>query len=425
MLIPIKTDRPRLRPAYLTIAIMVVCTLVQILSEVLPGVPIQLMLGGEAVTIDQSPIVVHFGLWGDSPTLLTFFTHQFVHGDLFHLAGNMLFLWIFGSLIEDAIRPWGLAALYLGGGVMAALAHLGITAALGHTEHIPMVGASGAVAAIMGLFMLRFHRTEVEIFYWFGWFWRGTFWVRSMWALAYWIAMELAQGVLSSAFLGSGGGVAHWAHVGGFVAGAAAAPFLGSVSAAKQEYLTDDPETNVEYVRRGEKVAAAEKALRTDPTNAYQMRRLAQAYRHAGEYEQATRSYLQCILRFATRNMLGQAAEVYLELHAYNDGAELPPDILLKLAQHLETDHLRHSVAAYQTLARRFVGQPPSEYALLRLALLQAHSLNQPYEALRSLHEYLSRYPNSQWAGQARALYEELNARQQVGDAGSQPPFAR
>jgi hypothetical protein len=338
----------------------------------------------------------------------------------------MLFLWIFGSLIEDAIRPWGFVALYLAGGVMAALAHIGISAALNHPLDVPMVGSSGAVAAIMGLFMLRFHHTKVEateFFYWL--FWRGTFWVRAVWALAYWVVLEVILGLIDAALLGGRGGVAHWAHVGGFVAGAAAAPFLGSVSAARQEYFTDDPATNVEYVRRGEKVTAEEKALRADPTNAYQMRRLAQAYRRAGEYEHATRVYLQCILRFATRDMVDQAAEVYLELHSYNDGAELPPDILLKLAQHLETDHLRHSVAAYQTLSRRFVGHAPSEQALLRLALLQAHRLHQPYEALHSLREYLARYPNSRWIDQARALYEELSARQQVGDTGSQPPFAR
>lgn len=425
MLIPIKTDRPRLRPAYLTLTIMAICILVQIITWIVPEVPVQMTVRGESMMVDESPIIVNFGLWSGNPTLLTFFTHQFVHGGLFHLVGNMLFLWIFGSLIEDAIRPWGLALLYLGGGVMAALAHLGINAALGHSANIPMIGASGSIAAIMGLFLLRFHRTEVEIFYWFGFFWRGTFWVRSMWALAYWVGMEVVEGVFSAALGGGGGGVAHWAHVGGFVAGAAAAPFLGSYSAAKQEYLTDDPETNVEYVRRGEKVAAEEKALRADPTNAYQMRRLAQAYRHSGEYEQATRLYLQCILRFATRNMLAQAAEIYLELHAYNDGAELPPDILLKLAQHLEADHLRQAVAAYQTLARRYVGQPPSEHALLRLGILQAQSLHQPYEAMKTLYEYLTRYPNSQWAGQARALYDELHARQQVGEVGSQPPFAR
>src|SRR5439155_26285411 len=100
------------------------------------------------------------------PTLLTFFTHMFVHGGWLHLIGNMLFLWIFGSLIEDALRPWGLALLFLGGGIMAALAHIAMSLAFGKPVDVPMVGASGAIAAIMGLFTLRFWRTRVEIQLW-------------------------------------------------------------------------------------------------------------------------------------------------------------------------------------------------------------------------------------------------------------------
>jgi membrane associated rhomboid family serine protease len=345
---------------------------------------------------------MHHGLWGSHPTLSAIFTHMFLHADIFHLAGNMLFLWLFGSLIEDALRPWGLAALYVGGGIAAAAAHIGVTRAVGGNLNVPMVGASGAIAAVMGLSMLRFYKTRVEIFYWI-YYIRGTFWVQSLWALMVWVGKEVLEGVLNP-----GGGVAHWAHVGGFVAGAGVAPFIGSVRAAKNEYFTDDPEANVEYVRRAEQVAGAERALRADPNNAYLMRRLAQAQRHAGEYERATESYQRCIASFASRKLLEQAADVYLELVEYNEHATLPPDARLQIARQLEERHPAQAATAYRRLLEQFPEHPTGELALLRLAALSIQKLSQAQEGIRYLDQFLQRYPNSRWAAGARQERERL-----------------
>src|SRR4051812_40788838 len=125
--LPIRTDRPRIRPAYLTIALIVVNVLVHVYSMVTPPMEVAAVVAGQRVMVDEPRLIMEYGLWGSHPTLLTFFTHMFIHGGLLHLMGNMLFLWIFGSLIEDALRPWGLALLYLGGGFLAALAHIGIS----------------------------------------------------------------------------------------------------------------------------------------------------------------------------------------------------------------------------------------------------------------------------------------------------------
>jgi membrane associated rhomboid family serine protease len=395
MLIPFRTDRPRLRPAYLTIALIVINVLIHLYQMIVPPVTIPIQVGGQLFQVQESPLVLQYGLWGNRPTFTTVFSHMFLHGDLFHLAGNMLFLWLFGSLIEDALRPWKMAALYLGGGIAAAAAHIGITSATGGNLNVPMVGASGAIAAVMGLFMLRFYKTRVEIFYWI-YYIRGTFWVQSLWALLVWVGKEIIDGVMNPA-----GGVAHWAHVGGFVAGAVVAPFIGSVRAAKNEYFSDDPADNVEYVRRSEQVTAAERALRADPNNAYLMRRLAQAQRHAGEYERAVDSYQRCIANFASRNLMGQAADVYLELMEYNENAMLPPDARLQIARHLEQDRPKEAAAAYRLLVEQY-----PEHPTLELALLQ--KLNQPQEGLRYLDQFLQRFPDSRWAAGARQEREKL-----------------
>src|SRR5690348_1346158 len=139
MLLPLRTDRPRIRPAYLTVTLIVVNTLVFLYGLLLPPLEVTGTLHGQEVQGEVSRLIWEHGLWGDHPTFQAFFTHMFIHAGLLHLAGNMLFLWIFGSLIEDTLRPWGLLALYLGGGVLAALAHIGISAAAGHDLALPMV----------------------------------------------------------------------------------------------------------------------------------------------------------------------------------------------------------------------------------------------------------------------------------------------
>lgn len=396
-----------MRPAYLTIFLIVVCTLVHAYQESLPPVELPL-LGPDKPPVPLPALAVQYGLWASKPTAATFFSHMFLHGDWLHLIGNMLFLWIFGSLIEDAIRPWGMAAVYLGGGLCAAAANLVMEQAFGQQIDVPMVGASGAIAGIMGLFMLRFHRTRVEIWYWFLFIW-GTFWVRSVWALLYWIVLEVFGGVMDSLLIQGVGGTAHWAHVGGFVAGAIAAPFVGGLAAAKREYITDDPETNVEYLKRSEVARDAEKALAQDPTNAYLMRKLAQCYRRAGEFELASEVYTRCVIRFVARGMMEQGGEVYLELIEYNEAAQLPAEIELRLAQHLETIRLPQAVRLYRSVVANNPTRPEAEQALLRLPVLYAQSLQQPYEALHCLNEFLVRFPQSQWATQVNEWRETLD----------------
>jgi membrane associated rhomboid family serine protease len=415
ILIPFRTDRPRIRPAYLTLALIAANVLVHLYAMSLPAVAVPTAPGTTTEMEGGALFINSFGLWGSHPTVVALFAHQFIHADLLHLAGNMLFLWIFGSLIEDAARPWGLGALYLGGGILAALTHILISSALGQDLDVPMVGASGAVAAIMGLFMLRFYRTRVQVLYWFGGLWRGTFWVQSVWALLYWIVLELAGGVIDAAFTGGSGGVAHWAHIGGFAAGAIAAPLVGGLQAARQEYQTDDPETNVEHVRRGEQAEAAEKALRQDAGNPYLMRQMAQACRRAADRQRAIHTYQACITCFATRGMVEQAADVYLEALDYHGDPVLSPEVGCAVARQLEGAHPDRAAALYRLLVSRHVTRPEAEVALIRLSVLCRQRFDQPYEALRCLNEFLARYPNSPHARQARGARDALSAELRPG----------
>lgn len=139
----------------------------------------------------------------------TVFTSMFMHGGWGHLAGNMLFLWIFGDNVEDAIGHVRYAAFYLFGGLLAAAAQLLIDPG----SHVPMVGASGAIAAVLGAYVVLYPRAPVTVF--FGFFLLDfPAWL----VVGEWFLWNLMSGVGS---LGAGqiGGVAFFAHIGGFIAG--------------------------------------------------------------------------------------------------------------------------------------------------------------------------------------------------------------
>ncbi len=159
--------------------------------------------------------------WGYIPadrSLLALLTYMFIHGGWLHLFGNLLLLYITGPFIEDL---WGrpiYAAFYLTIGVLSALMYAS------HYPNFtgPLIGASGAIAGVMGAFLINFYKTKINFFYWIGFFIRGTFEAPAFVMLPLWVLLEFfnANVVDSIQAEGSGGGgVAHWAHVWGFVFG--------------------------------------------------------------------------------------------------------------------------------------------------------------------------------------------------------------
>jgi len=156
-----------------------------------------------------------YGLIPERFSLVNVFTSMFLHGGWLHVLGNMWFLWIFGDNIEDIMGHWKFLGFYLLCGVAAALAQV----ALNPVSRVPMVGASGAIAGVMGAYMVKFPRARIEtvIFIFF-------FLTRvdvPAWAmLIYWFATQLFSGVGSIGVTqASQGGTAFFAHVGGFIAG--------------------------------------------------------------------------------------------------------------------------------------------------------------------------------------------------------------
>jgi membrane associated rhomboid family serine protease len=140
-------------------------------------------------------------------------TSMFLHGSWMHLLGNMWFLWLFGNNIEDSMTRPRFIAFYLLTGLGAALAQVAASPASG----IPMVGASGAISGVMGAYLVLFPRVRVFTMVPLGFFLTSV--ALPAWAmLLYWAFLQFAGG-LTSVFAEATGGVAFWAHLGGFVAG--------------------------------------------------------------------------------------------------------------------------------------------------------------------------------------------------------------
>jgi len=147
--------------------------------------------------------------------VLTVFTSMFLHGGLLHLGGNMLYLWIFGNNVEDTLGHGRFVVFYLTSGLAAALAQIMINPA----STIPMVGASGAVSGVLGAYFLLFPYSTVLTLVTFGFFWRFIH-LPAVIVLGLWIVLQFLSGYLSLGVAsGAEGGVAFFAHIGGFIVG--------------------------------------------------------------------------------------------------------------------------------------------------------------------------------------------------------------
>ena len=148
--------------------------------------------------------------------LFNIFASMFMHASWSHIIGNMIFLWAFGPEIEEAMSSWRYAVFYLIGGVVATLAQVLVDP----SSTVPSLGASGAVAAVMGAFLVTYPRDRIRTVLFFGWFYRITF-IPAALLIGLWFVIQLLSfGAVTEL---QSGGVAYAAHIGGIVFGAVAA----------------------------------------------------------------------------------------------------------------------------------------------------------------------------------------------------------
>ena len=179
------------------------------LHGLIPGELLGLIDMGHQLPVGQNLVCTLDG----NANPATLLTSMFLHGGWFHILGNMWFLWVFGDNVEDAMGPWRFLGFYVLCGLAAAFAQV----ATDPGSPVPMVGASGAIGGVMGAYALLYPRARVHTFIFLG-FYMTTLAVPAVFMLGYWFVLQVVSGLPA---LGQTGGVAFWAHVGGFLAGLA------------------------------------------------------------------------------------------------------------------------------------------------------------------------------------------------------------
>ncbi|MEM7023773.1 MAG: rhomboid family intramembrane serine protease [Pseudomonadota bacterium] len=209
---PLKDDLPAHRRPIITVALIISCVLVFLWQTQLDAhagfvavhiygfIPAELF--GDGVLPADITVV---------PPAATLLTSMFLHGGLMHLGGNMLYLWVFGRNVEDSLGHVRFLIFYVLCGIAAAFAQ----AFPDPESAIPMIGASGAISGVLGAYLILFPHARVHVIIPFGFMFLHT--VRAGWLLAFWFVYQLLSGLIDQ----GEGGVAWWAHVGGFVAGMA------------------------------------------------------------------------------------------------------------------------------------------------------------------------------------------------------------
>ncbi len=223
-MIPLRDANPTRRTPVVTVLLIVACF-----------VAFAYELGLQASGGDQA-LDAFIRSWGVTPAELTsawsrgawvsreaatLVTHQFLHGGWLHLLGNLLYLWIFGNNIEDRLGRLRFLAFYLLGGIVAGLTQVAISPG----SDIPTIGASGAIAATLGAYLVLFPRARITSLVFLGFFYQLIN-VPAVIVLAFWFVLQLIDGMASLGVTDVTGGVAFFAHIGGFVFGAGVALLL-------------------------------------------------------------------------------------------------------------------------------------------------------------------------------------------------------
>jgi len=206
---PVKDDNPTSTVPWVTYGIIILNLLV---------------FGYEmSLSLDEKALINFFDTYGLIPekivngqSLFSLFTSMFIHGGFMYIFGNMLYLYIFGNNIEDIMGHRRFILFYL----LCGMAASGLQISINPHSTVPNIGASGAIAGVLGAYLLTFPRAKVHTLIFFGYFVR---WVKlpALFVLGFWFIIQLFSGIGSLGYMtADAGGIAFFAHIGGFVAGA-------------------------------------------------------------------------------------------------------------------------------------------------------------------------------------------------------------
>jgi membrane associated rhomboid family serine protease len=330
----------------------------------------------------QPDLLETFGFVPDRPSPLAALTSLFLHANLIHLLGNMVFLAAAGPATESAVGPLKLLGVYFAGGLVGVAAHW----MLGNAGSAPLIGASGAVAACAALAGVRFHRVRVPL--------APSFQVPLLAVVVAWLLLQVLGGVIR--FGEEYGGVSYWAHVGGVVAGLLLAlAFRAGADAERAE----SRQAMWEMDERGPAaaLAAAELHLKLHPTDPEALLRKAEALAQLGEKEEACQIFAGLLERLPD-SRLAEAAERATAMGCLEG---ISSSRRTRLAHRLSAGRPELALQLLESVVKG--PAEDSERPDAMLALAELRRANDPEGANRLVSELFERYPLHPAAEIARA----------------------
>lgn len=343
-----------------------------------------------------------FGFRLNSSAWYTWLTSLFLHGSWAHLIFNLYFLWIFGSFLEDTIGRMRYLILYFFGGLISAFSNSFVFwLFFPEWTKIPLIGASGAIAALMGLFALRFlyHKIRVAyvvfVFFFIRW---GTFELSSLAALLLWFAREMFYGYFQ--LKGANTGVANWAHIGGFVFGLVWAKLSKFEREALHEHYLDKARSLRKNGFDLPALVQYKEALKMDQANLEIMAEMAPLLAEAGEEDKARLFYGIAIKKMLETGKREKALKLYLEAREkLQDEADLELNLREKYTLAC-TAEVKNYIDLAEKLYRQILGS--SDVALKELAHFRLGEIlrksGKSEEAISVFQSFLENYPQSEWS---------------------------
>jgi membrane associated rhomboid family serine protease len=352
-------------------------------------------LNTQFLSLSKTSITEQYAFVPAQPTAISYLTANFLHGGWLHLIGNMWFLWLAGFVLEDVWGRWLYSVFYL----IAGAAALQFYAWSNPGSITPTLGASGAVAALMGAFLVRFPKMKIEMA-WLFFFKLYRFKAAAYWLLPFWLAIEIFYGAL----FGSNSGVAHWAHVGGFLFGALAALAIQhsgiehKTNKAIEEKLgwSNDPELEqassmMDHGQLPDAIVLLTNYVAVKPNSLDAWNLLRTIYTRQSD----TKSYLDATVKTCALHLKAHEIEAAFKDYAefVDSGGKMPAATWLELCKGAEEmQEFDRAFAEYHELTQTYPSERQALTAQLSAARLCLKRLNRPEDAL-ALYEAAASSP--------------------------------
>ena len=401
--LPLKTDRTLRAVPYVTYGLCYLNIFIYLA-----------LLGNSNYAMNQ--IFLNWGFIIAKPSLLTLFTHAFLHGGLLHLLSNIFILWLMGTVLESGIGSTVFLLLYLASQVTAILLYAIIGSIfMPDSLHIPLVGASGAISGVTGLAAFRYYRMRVLTLPLVGFSWFPIIPVPILVWLPLWIyalifaVREVIAGVQSIQGQGNSA-VAHWAHVGGLALGMLMALITRVAQEGKREsVLEDSVKATAGELSKEHSRAEVQRLLTQQPNDPELLEAMAALTMVNGEKEQSRDYYIKSIRIFLASGQRDRAAVDYLNvLHAFPETIFTPRE-QVALASSLEGQrHFTDAAQAFLLIHEKYPTRDEAQTALLRAAQIYIRHCEDAFTAHRLLTTLLQQYPDSPWSNLARDRIKEV-----------------